>query len=116
RARAPALGALAAELAFDGEQRFQQLARGELRLEGCGAVQERRLVDDPDRIGLAQRRDGDDPGQRVECRADRRLAVAEVGADTDVRAGHRSAVTVARPPSSSSSGLPTRTLALDAGN
>ena len=71
------------------EQRVEQLAGGELGLERGGAVQEARLVDDADRIGLAQRRDGDDPvpaRRERSSAADRRLAVAEVGAEADVGA------------------------------
>ena len=88
--------ALAAELALDGEQRRpaarggRARSRGRRRRSGTAAGRRRR----PDRSRAAPRR-ATTPGSSVERRADRRLAVAEVGADPDVRAGHRSTVTVA---------------------
>ena len=86
RPRAPArAAAAAAQLAFDGEQLVEQAAGAQRRAQPRRGVQKARLVEQPDRIGLAD--PGDrldlDPGPRRE-RGDRgvdgRPAVAEVGA------------------------------------
>ena len=60
--RGPNRGPVArpAEAALDREQPVEQLRGSQLGLDGGGGVQEPRLVDDPDRIGLAEGRDGDD--------------------------------------------------------
>ena len=42
------------ELLLDAQERVQELARRQARLDGDGAVQELRLVGLPDRLGLAQ--------------------------------------------------------------
>src|SRR5688500_751090 len=113
RARPPShrigLSPLAAELALELEQAVEELPRREVGLEQDGAVQEARLLDDAYRIGLAQRRDCDHVGERVDRGPNRRLSVAEIRSDPDVGARHRSTTIAACPPSSRRSGLPTRT-------
>src|SRR5579871_982486 len=107
----------AAEALLGREQPVEELASRERRLELGGAVEEERLRADADRLRLAQRRDGDDfdpvlLGERLERGADRRLAVAEIRAQPDVRPSHgRVTVTPTVPsrPAGSTSGLRTRT-------
>ena len=86
-----------AEPLLDGEERVEEAARVELRLHRRRRVEEARLVDLADRLRFAKGRNGDDPyaGRRVERRErgpHRRLAIAEVRADPDVRHVHRSDV------------------------
>ena len=93
RARAVALGADATETLLGGEEPVEYLPWCESRLEPRGRVQKARLLDDADRIGLANRRDGDDLDvvvglQPVERLANQALAVAEVRPDADVDSGH----------------------------
>ena len=82
RARAEARAvACASELALHVEQAVEQRAWLERGLEPGGAVEEARLVEVADRIGLAERRDGDDVlAEQLERAAERRLPVAEVRA------------------------------------
>ena len=94
RAEARALLADPAQHALDGEEAVEQVTRREPRLDRDGAVQKGRLIRVADWLGLTQRRDGDDldPGfgaQQLDGPADRRLPVAEVGAEADVRPCHR---------------------------
>ena len=82
-----------AEALLDGEQPLEELAGVERRLERGRAVEKERLLADSDRLGLAQRRDGDDldavlGGEGVDGLAQRALAVAEVRAEPDVGARH----------------------------
>ena len=112
RARPPALPALAPQPTLDGEEDVEQLPRRELGLERGDAVQKPRLVGDADRIRLAQGRDGDDARELCDRRTDRLLAVAQIGAEADVRDRHgRVARTAANVTggSSTTSGLRTRT-------
>src|SRR5688500_15134958 len=88
RPRTPPLAALTTEPALDLEQRVEQLPWREAGLETHGAVQERRLLGDSDRLGLAQLRDRDDAGESGDRRADRRLPVAEIRAESDVGDRH----------------------------
>ena len=89
----------------------------ERRVERGRAVEEARLLADADRLRLAQRRDGDDldsllGGEGVDGRAQRALAVAEVGAEPDVGARHglvTVAATVPSSPAGRTSGFRTRT-------
>ena len=55
-----------AELGLDREQQVEQRSGSELGVEGRGGVQEARLVEEPDRVGLAEGRDGGDVDLRVE--------------------------------------------------
>jgi len=91
-----------AEPALDGEQPVEQLPPREARLELGGAVQEARLVDVADRVGLAEGGDGDDldpglVGERVDGAAQRALAVAEVRAECDEGARYRARLPVRWP-------------------
>jgi Subtilase family len=83
----------AAEPALDVEQQREEITGRKLGLERGGSVEEARLVDDADGLGV------DEPGhgghadsrlvrQLVERRPDRRLAVAKVRAEADVGARH----------------------------
>ncbi len=67
RARAPARAhpSFATQVALDREQPVEQVRRGELRVDRNRAVQEARLVDEPDRIGLAKTGDGHDLDLRI---------------------------------------------------
>jgi hypothetical protein len=96
RAGTPPLlaGTVAAEAPLDLEQAVEELARTQVRLDLGGPVHEPRLVDVPDRIRLAEGRDGDDrdPVQRVQAPErlpERRLPVAEVRPEADVSARPR---------------------------
>jgi len=95
RSRALRLDALAhtAEPLLEGEQDVEELSRTEAGLERNRAVQEARLVDVADRGGVDQPRDGDDAdarrrGESVDGRAQRALAVTEVGAERDIGRNH----------------------------
>ncbi len=71
----------------------EERPRREARVDRDRAVQERRLVDDPDGIRLAQLRDRDDldavgRGEEVAGPEERHLARAEIRAEPDVRARH----------------------------
>src|SRR5262249_57823726 len=83
----------ATELPLDGEERVEQLPRCKRGLDGDRAVEERRLVEVSDRVGLAEARDGDDldprhPTEQLDGVGQRRRAIAEVRPETDVRASH----------------------------
>ena len=74
----------APELTLDAEERVQELARGQARLESHCAVQELGLVDVPDRSSLAQCGDLEDlharlGREKVHRSQQRHLARAEVG-------------------------------------
>jgi len=86
-------GPVSPEPGLDGEQEVQELSGLEAALEGRGPVQEARLV------GVADGRRVDEPRNCDELDAlggvelgergpDRRLAVAEIGAEADVCPGH----------------------------
>ena len=88
-----AAAAAAAEAVLDGEERVEQLTCAEIGLERGRAVQEPRLVEEPDRLRVAQLRDVDDRdprlgGERGERVAERPFPVAEVRAEGDVGAHH----------------------------
>src|SRR5438552_8408593 len=125
RARAVLAGhADTAEALLHVEQAVEELTRLERRVERSGAVEEARLLADPDRFRLAQRRDRHDldPLSRAECvdrLAQRALAVAEVGPEADVRARHGLVTVAATVPSRSAgrtSGFRTRTRTRSAAN
>src|SRR4029078_5991083 len=86
RARAVARPlAHAAELLLHGEQLIEEICRRERGLDRDGAVEEARLVEVADGIGLPERRDGDhlDTGslfQQLDGALQRRLAVREIRA------------------------------------
>jgi Subtilase family len=87
--------AISPEAGLDGQQQAEQLPRGELRPELGGSVQEPRLVEVTDRIGLLERGEGDhvDPGcpaQLGNGGANRGLAVAEVRPQRDEGPRHGS--------------------------
>ena len=94
-ARAPARAvARTAQVALDREQGVQEPARAECRIQRGRRVEEGRLLDGPPRIGFPHPGDGGhlDAGtgaERRERRVERRPAVAEVGAEADVRAFRR---------------------------
>jgi hypothetical protein len=80
RARAPARALPnAAQLSFDVEEAVEQLAGRQLGLDLGDGVQERRLVDETPRLGLADRREARCVEQ-LRGAADLLLAVAEVRA------------------------------------
>ena len=94
----PGALALPAQGALDREQRVEERARRQVRLQRHRPVQEARLVEIADRVGLAEARDGHDLDPRgrrepVDCRQESGLAVAEVGAEAHVGAGHPARVT-----------------------
>ena len=84
--------AAAAEATLDVEQHREELSRGERGVDRGDAVEEAWLVDDADRLGVDEGRDGDhcDAGllERREACADRLLPIAEVRAEADVCARH----------------------------
>ena len=55
----PSLHSLPSKRPLDREERVEELARGERRLECSSAVQEAGLIDDADGIGLAELGDGE---------------------------------------------------------
>src|SRR3989441_1318480 len=77
----------AAEGALDLEQPLEQRARALVRLELRDGVEKARLVGVAPRLGLDRRREPGRPDQLGRA-PDRRLAVAEVGAEPDVGEGH----------------------------
>jgi subtilisin family serine protease len=86
-------GAHPAKSALDVEQTVEQLPRRELGADVRRAVDEVRLVEEPDRLRFAQRRHGDDLDLRIgaeqlEGAAYVLLTVAEIGADTHVGFRH----------------------------
>lgn len=92
-ARAEAAPARPAELALEREQAVEQVARPQLGLHDGRCVQKPRLVDEPDRVGLAERGHRHDLDERLrgeerERPAQGRLALAEVRAETDEGADH----------------------------
>ena len=95
--------AAAAEPALHREKHLQQLPRRQGRLEGRRAVEEARLVDVADGIGVEEPRDGDDvdPGrgrQSVDRAEERRLAIAEIRAERDVGTSHAPRLPLRWPP------------------
>jgi hypothetical protein len=83
----------APELTLDAEKDVEELPRRKGRLDGSCPVEEARLVDHPDGIGLAQPRHGDDIGalrrtKKLDRSAERVLARAEIRAEADVRPWH----------------------------
>jgi len=103
RARSEARpGPLASKGAFHAEKALEKRARLEIRLERGGAVQEPRLVEIADGLGLAQGRHRDDLdarvlGEELERPPQRGLAIAEVRAESNVCAHPCSAAPVRRP-------------------
>ena len=95
RPRAPPFaGAIATERLLDREEDIEQRPRLEAGLELDDAVQVPRLLDRPPRVRLAEPRDRRDLDARigpeqVDRPTDRRLPVAEVRSDADVRAHDR---------------------------
>ena len=96
-ARSPATAILPAELALETLERREEVEgagrriRTGRRVECHDRVPELGLVDDADRLGRVQARHGTDAagGQRRERangRDERRLGIADVGAEADVRA------------------------------
>ena len=84
----------APQLPFEGEEAAEQVDRLEVGLDGDRSVEEARLVFVADRIGLTERRDGDDLDPRLliealDGAADRSPPVAEVCPEPDVRPGQR---------------------------
>src|SRR5438552_6680521 len=110
RAR-PVAGPLARppQCALDLEQAVEEDTRRLDGLELGDGVEEARLVGIAPRLRLEQR--GDTRGaEELQRSADRRLAVAEVGPEPDVRERHgRSTVTALNSTGSATSGLRTRT-------
>src|SRR5205809_482561 len=79
---------------LDAEQHVEQLAGGERGLDGRRPVQEERLVDEPDRVGLAEGRHGRDLDSRLfreqlDRPAERRLPVSEIRSESYVCPRHR---------------------------
>src|SRR5258706_11754740 len=86
---------VAAEVGLDGQEQVEELPRRALRLERGHPVEEARLIQIADRLRIDECGDGYDLNalRRPELRhrrADGRLAVAEVRAEPDIRAGHGS--------------------------
>jgi len=87
----------AAEGLLDLEEPVEQVSRRKARVDRHRAVQEARLVGDPNRVGHAKARDADDFDLTV-CleqphgAVQHRLAVAEIRAEPDVRLHERSTV------------------------
>src|SRR5438105_8712457 len=84
-----------AEPALDLEQSLEELARRQRGLELRGAVEKARLVEVPDRLRLAQGRDGHylDPvlgRELLQGDRDLTLRFSEIGADADEGRGHPS--------------------------
>ena len=82
-----------AESALDVEEPGEELRRRKLRLDLGGRIQEARLVEESDRVGLAEGRDAPqlDAGlasEQLERLPERRLAVAEVRAEAHECARH----------------------------
>lgn len=93
----------APELTLDGEQLVEELARGQRRLEHRRAIEIAWLVDDPHGVRLPQARHDDDLDtsplrEREQCTANRRLAVAQVGAQADICTGHNATLTAPAKP------------------
>jgi len=66
---------------------------GQLRREQDGPVQEARLLDGPDRLGVAQSGDADDPDlvvvvEQLECPLHDALTISEVGTDAYIGPRH----------------------------
>jgi hypothetical protein len=92
-------GAVAAEAGLDREEEVEELPRRSSGLEGRDPVQEPWLIEHADGLRIDQRGyvDDLDPFHGRELRdrgADRPLAVAEVGAEPDVRASHAGEATL----------------------
>ena len=95
--------ARATELPLHLEERSERVAWRELRLDLDGAVEEGRLVEVADGIGLAERGDGDDLDPRLapeqlDGAGQRRGAVTEVRPEADVRASHNGSLNRSRRP------------------
>src|SRR5438128_10434606 len=85
--------AVATESGLEHEQAAEEVAWRQLGLERNDSVQKARLIDNPNRLGIDERGNADDLDARRrrelrDCCAERRLAVAEVGAEPDIRPGH----------------------------
>jgi len=87
--------AVAAELALDSEQAFEQGARGEFGFERDHGVDKVRLVGEADGRGGVERRAGNEAAQGFEARCGGgergfgRASVAwQVGAEADIGGGH----------------------------
>src|SRR4051794_22032966 len=83
----------APELLLDLEQCLQELCRREGGAHRGRAVEESRLVEITDRIGLAERRDRHDLDaaslvEELDGALERRSPIAEVRSEADVRTGH----------------------------
>src|SRR5690242_17014038 len=84
---------------------MEQLTRLERRVKSRRTVEKERLLPHSHRLGLAERRDGDDVdlflgSEYLAGCADRRVAVAEIGTEADVGARHGLATVAATVPSS----------------
>ena len=93
RPRSPALFSHPPQRLLDPEQKLEQRARRQRRVDPHRAIQEARLVDHPDRIGLAQLRHREHLdvvrfGQKIDGAQQRHLARADVRAEPDVCDGH----------------------------
>src|SRR5690349_13170158 len=89
----PRTGARAPELALDVEQHGEQVLRAERGVNRRDTVQKRRLVAIAPGLRLAQPRDGHELhtgplDEQLERAGDRRLAVAQIRPDADVRPLH----------------------------
>jgi subtilisin family serine protease len=88
---------VASEVALQVEQRLEKLPRRQLRLQLDGTVEEARLVDVPDGLGVAERGNADDlrpphVPKPSHGRPEGPLPVAEIGAEADKRAHHETSV------------------------
>src|SRR5690242_17964090 len=93
RPEARAFAAIATEAGLDGEQALEQRSRAEFRLHLRGAVEEVRLVEVADGLGLAQAGDRHELDallgrELLEGGLDLPLRLAEVRADADEGRGH----------------------------
>jgi Subtilase family len=89
---------VASESPFERQQGLEQALGREARLERDDAVQETGLVENPDGLGVAKGRDGDDGGPRQPVElgdgaAELLLPVTEVRAEAHEGARHRGTVT-----------------------
>jgi hypothetical protein len=111
----PPLPALSPEPSLDLEQHPEERVGRQVGLDPGGGVEKAGLGGDPDRLGLVNRRDGRHPHallEQLQRLPKRRVAIAEVGTERDVRGRQgRSATTAANPTGDSraTSGLRTRT-------
>ena len=89
----PPLNSYPPERPLDSEERIEELAGGQGRLDRDGSIQEERLIDNADGIGLAQRRNRDhghalDGCQQPDRLLESPLAIAEIRSEADVGADH----------------------------